>query len=341
VTVTAFAPGRVNLIGEHTDYNDGLALPFAVERGVTVRVEPRGQSRIVEAYAHDLGETDSFDARAPEPATGWRAYVRGVAAELGLEHGARIEIESDLPRGGGLSSSAALTLALALALGAPADDPAALARLSQRVEHDWAGARTGLLDQLAILLGSEGHAVRIDFRSLEWRHVPLDMRGWQLATIGSGAEHSNAESGYNERRRECSAAAAKLGVGSLRDATEADAASLPEPLGGRVLHVVTDNARVDAAIDALERGDLPRLGELLDESHASLRDNYDASVPEVEAAIERAKDSGAAGARMMGGGFGGVVLALFPPGVEAPGGSLPVRPAAGATPRGPSRRASA
>jgi galactokinase len=339
VTVTAFAPGRVNLIGEHTDYNGGLALPFAIERGVTVTAVGTADTTVV-AHARDLGETDEFDATAPEPADGWRAYVRGVVAELGLTAGARVAIASDLPRGAGLSSSAALTLALALALGAD-DDPRRLARLGQRVENEWTGADTGLLDQLAILHGRAGHAVRIDFRDLSARHVPVDLRGWRLATLDSGAGRSNAESGYNQRRAECRAAADALGVPSLREATASDADRLPDPLARRVRHVAGENARVDQAVEALERGDLPRLARLIDQSHASLRDLYDASVPAVEATVERAKAAGAAGARMMGGGFGGVVLALFPPGVDPPGGALSARPSAGATRRAPSRRASA
>ena len=309
----AFAPGRANLIGEHTDYNDGLALPFAIERGIGVQLTARGSQK----------------ARGSQ-LTAANPYVRGVLAELGQPDDLSFEIDSDLPSGGGLSSSAALTLAVALALGASSDDPVALARMAQRVENEHAGAETGLLDQLAILLGREGHAVRIDFRDLSWRHVPLELGDWRLAVIDSGAEHSNAEGGYNERRRECREAAAALGIESLRDAAEADADRLPAPLGDRVRHVVTENARVDAAVDALERGDLAAVGSLLDESHAGLRDLYDASVPEVEQTVERARAAGAAGARMMGGGFGGVVLALFPPGADLPADAVALRPAAGA-----------
>jgi galactokinase len=303
----AFAPGRANLIGEHTDYNDGLALPFAIERGMEVRVTGGGSR-----------------AAASNP------YVRGVLAELGLPAGTGVEITSDLPQGTGLSSSAALTIAVALALGASPDDPVALARLGQRVENEYAGADTGLLDQLAILLGHPGQAVRIDFRDLSWRHVPVELGGWRLATLDSGAPHSHAAGGYNERRRECRAAAEALGASSLRDATAASADALPAPLGDRVRHVVAENARVDAATVALERGDLAALAALLDESHASLRDLYAASVPEVEATVARAKQAGAVGARMMGGGFGGVVLALFPPDAKPPDDALLVRPAAGA-----------
>jgi galactokinase len=302
----AFAPGRANLIGEHTDYNDGLALPFAIQLGVKV--------------TGDRSQVTGADS----------AYIRGVVAELGLPEETGVEIASDLPQGGGLSSSAALTLAAALALGASADDPLALARLGKRVENDHAGAQTGLLDQLAILLGREGHAVRIDFRSLTWRRVPLDLGDWSLAVLDSGASHAHAEGGYNDRRRECREAAATLDVDSLRDATIDAARELPVPLGDRVRHVIEENARVDAAVAALERGDMAALGALLDASHASLRDLYDASVPEVEATVERAKQAGAAGARMMGGGFGGVVLALFPPDAPPPRDALIVRPADGA-----------
>jgi len=303
----AFAPGRANLIGEHTDYNDGLALPFAIERGVTVRVEPG---------------LPAADRSNP--------YVRGVTESLGLPEGFGIQIESDLPSGVGLSSSAALTLALALALGASAGEPIEVARMARRVENRYAGAETGRLDQLAILLGRPGQAVRVDFRDLTWRHVPLDLGGWRLVTLDSGAKHSHAESGYNERRRECFAAAEALGLSSLRDAGEANALRLAEPLASRVRHVVSENARVDAAVAALDAGDLPALAALLDESHASLRDDYDVSVPEVEATVARAKRAGAAGARIMGGGFGGAVLALYPPEAEPPPDAVVLRPAAGA-----------
>ena len=324
----AFAPGRANLIGEHTDYNRGLALPFAIERGITVRAEPRSDPQVV-VYARDLDEHDEFDARIPQHTSGWRAYVRGVVAELGSNAGAKIEIGGDLPRGSGLSSSAALTVALALALGGERS-PGRVAALCRQVENDWAGAHTGLLDQLAILLGRPDQAVRIDFDGLHWRHVPMRLGGWRLATLDSGAEHTHATSGYNERVAECRAAAERLGLESLRHATEEDSSRLPTPLADRVRHVAGENARVEQAVAALEAQDMEALAGLLDASHASLRDLYDASVPEIEATVLRAKAAGAAGARMMGGGFGGVVLALFPPGAEAPADALVVRPSAGA-----------
>jgi galactokinase len=326
--VRARGPGRVNLIGEHTDYNDGLALPFAIDRGVTVTAEPLPGDRI-EARALDLGESDAFALAAPGRGDGWRAFVRGAVAELqaaGYEvRPARLTIESDLEQGAGLSSSAALETALCLALlGEEPSDRVELAKLCSRVENDWVGAETGLLDQLAALCSEPEHAVRIDFASLAIEPVPLELSGWTLVTLDSGATHSIAASGYNERRRECREACEALGVGSLREATEID--DLPEPLRARASHVLTENARVDAMVAALRAGDLAAAARLLDEGHASLRDDYAASVPDVERTVERLKAAGAAGARMVGGGFGGAVLALLPPGVGVPAGALTVAP---------------
>jgi len=326
--VVARGPGRVNLIGEHTDYNDGLALPFAIDRGVTVTAESLPGDRI-EARALDLGEEDAFALEDVEPASGWRAFVRGTVAELraaGHEvRACRITIEGDLPHGSGLSSSAALEAALCLALIEDDDvDRVELAKLCSRVENDHVGARTGLLDQLAVLCGEEGRALRIDFRDLAIDAVPLDLGDWRLVTLGSGASHEHAGGGYNERRAECAAACEALGISSLRDAT--GAGGLPDPLDRRVRHVLSENARVDAMAEALAAGDLERAGALLDASHASLRDDYEASVPEVERTVAALKDAGAAGARMVGGGFGGSVLALFPPGATPPGGSVSVAP---------------
>ena len=333
--VAAFGPGRVNLIGEHTDYNDGLCLPFAIAQGVTVRASALGGAR-VEAFADDLDEDDAFDAAAPpRDAAGWRAFVRGTVGELHAAGwtvgGARVRIAGDLPRGSGLSSSAALSTALVLALIALANedegDRRALARLCSRVENDWVGAQTGLLDQLAALFGREGHALRLDCRDLAIDLVPLDLRGWTLAVAPSGHEHVHAGSGYNERRAECRAAAEALGIATLRDAPEDAPDRLPAPLDRRVRHVLTENARVDAAVTALRAGDLPTLAALLDASHASLRDDYEVSVDAVERTVARLKGAGAAGARIVGGGFGGSVLALFPPGAAPPADATVVEPA--------------
>jgi galactokinase len=330
--VVAFGPGRVNLIGEHTDYNDGLAMPFAIERGVTVTAIP-AESWTVDAL--DFNQRDRFEE--PKRAKGWKAFHRGMIAEL-TEAGydlrpAHLEITGNVPRGSGLSSSAALEAALALALLAlagedPPDDLRELAKLCSRVENDWVGAKTGLLDQFASLLSEPGQALRIDFRSLEVESHRLDLGDWQLVTLESGATHSIAASGYNKRRAECRAAAEQLGITTLRDARETDLERLEGDLRKRVRHVLTENARVDETASALDAHDLEAVGALLDASHASLRDDYEASVPKVEATVKRLKDAGAAGARMVGGGFGGSVLALLPPRVARPAAALAVTPGA-------------
>jgi galactokinase len=333
--VVAFGPGRVNLLGEHTDYNDGLCLPFAIARGVTVRAEAIEGGRVL-AHADDLDEDDEFAASDPgRDAAGWRAFVRGTFGELARAGhavgGARLRFSGDVPRGAGLSSSAALSTALALALlalgGEGEVDRRALARLCSRVENDWVGAQTGLLDQLAALFGREGHALRLDCRDLAIEEVPLDLHGWTLAVAPSGHEHVHAASGYNQRRAECREAAELLGIASLRDAPPDAPERLPEPLNRRVRHVLTENARVDAAVAALREGDLHRLGALIDASHASLRDDYEVSVDAVERTVARLKEAGAAGARIMGGGFGGSVLALFSPDAPPPADAMKVEPA--------------
>jgi galactokinase len=336
-SATAFAPGRVNLIGEHTDYNEGLALPFAISDGVTVRAT-RTEAGRIEAVATDLGRRDSFALGEIEPADGWRAFVRGAAAEV-VRHGAqltgaRLEISGTVPRGSGLSSSAALEVALTMALFALSDAPVPerieLAQLCSRIENEWVGARTGLLDQLASLYGEPDTAVEIDFRSLTVNRVALDLGEFSLVTLDSGERHAIAGSGYNQRRAECADACRELGVASLREATLEMAERLPEPLSARVRHVVSENDRVRAAVRALAERDLSALGRLLDASHASLRDCYDVSTPAVEATVERLREAGALGARIVGGGFGGNVLGLLPPGVSAPEGAVTVTPGPGA-----------
>ena len=344
----AFAPGRVNLIGEHTDYNQGLALPFAIVQGIVVSAEEQPAtdgSAVVDAYAADLQETDRFPLRDPSPAPGWRAYVRGAVAELeaaGLPiAGSRLEISGDLPRGAGLSSSAALSVALCLALaelgshghetdgGLPLER-IDLAQICSRVEHRWAGAQTGLLDQLASLYGAPGTALCIDFLTLEIEPVPLAMDGWHFVVADSGERHAHAASGYNERREECARACELLGVDSLRDVRPERLRELPDTEHKRAAHVLSENDRVRQAVSALRDGEPAVLGELMNASHQSLRDLYQVSTPAVEATVERLLRAGASGARLVGGGFGGAVLALFAPGVARPQATLEVSPGPGA-----------
>lgn len=264
------------------------------------------------------------------------AVIEELRASGFAPPGAEIAISSTLPEGEGLSSSAAICVAVALALLDLAGESAErveVARLCQRAERRALGTRPGLLDQLASLCGTEGHALRIDFRSLDVALVPLDLRGWRLGVASSGERRELGASGYNQRRAECERACELLGVGSLRSARLSGVSRLPDPLGRRVAHVLAENERVDLAVAALGGGDLFELGRLLDASHASLRDLYDASTDAVERTVARLREAGAAGARMMGGGFGGSVLTLFEPDVELPEGVRAVTPGAGARTR--------
>ncbi len=335
--ITAFGPGRVNLIGEHTDYNGGLALPFAISDGVTVRASALPERKI-EAIAIDLGERDGFELADPQPAPGWRGFVRGAAGELqraGVPlQGARLEIEGTVPRGAGLSSSAALEVALTLALlglsGAPGPNRLELAKLCSRIENQWVGANTGLLDQLASLFGEDKRALEIDFRSLQVRPVALELGDYKLVTLDSGERHANAESGYNERRAECARACEELGIATLSDAGAETIERLPSPLVKRARHVLSENQRVEETVQALQHRDLEALGRLLSASHASLRDDYEISTPAVEEAVQRLLDAGALGARIIGGGFGGHVLGLLAPAASPPADATEVRPGPGA-----------
>ena len=336
-TITAFAPGRVNLIGEHTDYNGGLSLPFAIAGGITVKAIAVPGDRI-EADACDLGESDSFSVHAAERQPGWRAFVRGTVAEL-VDSGVRLggtqlEISGNLSPGGGLSSSAALGVSLALALSALAGhtepDRIELAKLCSRVENGWVGARTGLLDQLASLFGEQGCAVRIDFRSLAIERVPLEIGDCRFVLLDSGERHANAGSGYNRRREECARAAQLLGIDTLREADPDGVERLPSPLADRARHVLSENARVIKAVEALRAGDPAVLGQLLNDSHESLRDRFEVSTAAVERARARLLEVGAVGARLVGGGFGGNVLGLMPPRGDLPKGAREITAGPGA-----------
>jgi galactokinase len=346
--IGAFAPGRVNLIGEHTDYNEGLALPFAITLGVTVHATPwpsgsAGEER-VSVHARDLDERDEFSLAAPAPAPGWRAFARGSVAELAAAGfplaGAQLQISGELPVGAGLSSSAALEVALVLVLielGSRAStgprklaQRTEIARLCARVENDWVGAQTGLLDQLASLYGAPDTALCIDFRTLQVDPVSLQLGDWRLVLLDSGQRHELASSGYDERRAECAKACELMGVESLRQAGDEQVSRLPEPLRRRACHVLGENRRVLEAVAALRAGDLDTVGALLNASHESLRENYEVSTPAVEAAVDVLRGAGASGARMIGGGFGGSVLGLLSPDTPMPAGAYDVHPGDGA-----------
>jgi len=320
------APGRVNLIGEHTDYNDGFVLPTAIDRLVLAAAGRRGDGRLRLWSLQQQGPADLDLAEVgPGLVDGWAAYPAGVAWALGQAGvevgGADLVVDGDVPAGSGLSSSAALECATATALaelhGAELDRPA-LARLARRAENEVVGVPSGVMDQMVSMLGRAGHALFLDTRSLETEQVPLPLEeaGLCLVVIDTRARHRLVDGAYADRRAACEAAAAALGVAALRDATpeqvEAAAGVLGDPGLRRARHVVTENARVLAAAELLRAGELDRLGRLLAASHASLRDDYEVSSPELDAAVEAAVDAGAVGARMTGAGFGGSAIALVP-----------------------------
>ena len=321
------APGRVNLIGEHTDYNEGFVLPFAINRRTVLALGVRDDARIRvgSEFADEVVEI-ALDELSPDHLSGWSAYPLGVAwalgqhgADLGAVPGVDIYLDSSVPVGAGLSSSAAIESAIAIALNDVwrlGFDRQTLAKVGQLAENKAVGAPTGIMDQSAVLLGKRDAAVFLDCRSLDAEIVPLGFAeaDLQLLIIDTGVTHAHATGGYADRRRSCEAGAKALGVEALRDLSVDDLDRARELLDDetfrRVRHVVTEDQRVLDTVRVL-REDGPRaIGDLLDASHASMRDDFEISVPELDLAVETAQASGAIGARMTGGGFGGSAIAL-------------------------------
>lgn len=316
------APGRVNLIGEHTDYNDGFVLPLAIDRAIWIALRPR-DGRLVRVHSLDFDAVATFDLDAlAHTAAGWAEYLKGVAWAL-EEAGYRLRgwegvLAGDVPVGAGLSSSAALELATARAFVAVAAlpwEPKAMARLSQRAENEWVGMRCGIMDQMISAVGEAGHALLIDCRSLDTEAVPLPPETVVLV-LDTNSRRGLVYSAYNERRAQCEAAAEFFGVPALRDvsveAFEARAGELNDVTRRRVRHVVTENARTLQAAEAMRRGDAVVLGRLMDESHASLRDDFEVSSDALNVMVEVARrQAGCYGARMTGAGFGGCAVALM------------------------------
>ncbi|MBC6456878.1 galactokinase [Actinomadura sp. HBU206391] len=318
------APGRVNLIGEHTDYNDGLVLPFALAQGVSVAAAAREDEVLELRSLQAAGEAASvpLDGLAPGAIGGWAGYAAGVAWALGEAghrvRGASLLIDSDLPQGAGLSSSAALECAVALTLcelsGIDIPRPE-LARIAQRAENDFVGMPCGIMDQSAALLCTADHALLLDCRSGLSTQVPLDLAGLTLLVIDTRAPHQLVDGAYASRRAECERAADALGVPALRDVTDLTEAlaSLDDPVWRRrVRHVVTENHRVEATVGLLRAGAVTEVGAMLTAAHLSLRDQFEVSWPEADVAVEAAVRAGARGGRMVGGGFGGSAIALVP-----------------------------
>ncbi|MFN3748858.1 MAG: galactokinase [Sphingorhabdus sp.] len=322
-----YAPGRVNLIGEHTDYNDGYVLPCAIGFGTAVAIGP-ADAPYIDVMAADINAAnDCFSSVSPMkdcPPIEWTRHVRGVAAVLvdaGFKlRGAKIAISGNVPQGAGLSSSASLGVALGLAFktqfGLVALAPVQIALTAQKAENEHVGCACGIMDQLASACAQAEQALLIDCRSLSTRLVAIPP-GAAILIVHSGVRRELAESAYNDRRLQCDAVAQHFGVNALRDVTltelEAEAGKLPDVQYRRARHVITENARTLAAADALERGDLFEMGQLMAQSHMSMRDDFEITVEPVDrlvALLQRAIGE-EGGARMTGGGFGGCVVAIM------------------------------
>lgn len=329
--IVAQAPGRINLIGEHTDYNDGFVLPAAIDRDVVIVATPRPdrQFRLQSLNVPGLAELDLDEL---EPSGAWHDYAAGVAAILGKQgyplFGMDMTIAGTVPLGGGLSSSAALEVATAFTFALASNlsiTEREIALLCHRAENDFVGAKVGVMDQFISVFGQPEHALYLDCRTLETQAIPLLLRehGLVLVVCDSGVQHSNAGGEYNRRRQECAEAVGVLRgqypeIANLRDVTPAMLRAAAGRFGAaqrtilqRARHVVTENARVEQVVHALRRNDFTAVGAALWASHASLRDDYAVSVPEIDTLVERARAvPGVLGSRLMGGGFGGSTLTL-------------------------------
>lgn len=322
------APGRVNLIGEHTDYNQGFVLPIAIRQRTLVAAAPRDDRTIV-CFSENVGDLKSFslDDPAHPPSESWLDYVEGMARTLAARGvpvgGAELLIASEVPPGAGLSSSAALELSVGLSLLFLANATLTLQELAlagQAAEHDFVGVKCGIMDQLVCALGRAGHALLIDCKTLETTQVPIPAFEARILVCDTRVRHRHAASGYNQRRAECAQALdqlrdsgmkleslSDLGVRDLREVEK----RLGPPLVGRVRHVVSENARTLGAVDALRHGHLPGLGRMITGSHLSLRDDYAVSCAELDFVVEAAlRERAVLGARMTGGGFGGAAILL-------------------------------
>ena len=320
----AIGHGRANLIGEHTDYNDGLVMPVLLRHHTAVALSPRNDN-IINGVSDRFGV---FDRRVDSPCDGsWLDFVSGALSiarrngfAVGNEaaRGINIAVSSNVPAGAGVSSSAAFEIALLRALGALAPDmfdaisPADLARMGQQIEHDFVGTACGIMDQMVATIAPVGQAMLLDVRSMETRCIPL-FAGYDFLVIHSGADRKLSEGAYNERLAQCQNAAREMGVASLRDADLSACAELGDPLlQKRARHVISENMRVQKAAIALETGKADQFGQLMDECHASLDTDFEVSSPVLNALVANLKAAGAIGARLTGAGFGGCVVALCP-----------------------------
>jgi galactokinase len=320
--LVAAAPGRVNLIGEHIDYSDGFVLPFAIKDRTLVAARKRDDSTVRIASAQRRNKVVTVDIKDVKPGLKgeWERYALGVLWSLGVNHGVDLLIDGHVPLGAGLSSSAALECSVATAMNHLFDmgyNLEELARLTQKAENQYVGVPCGIMDQSVSLMATRGSALLLDCRDLSTRNIPFDVAssGLELLIIDTQAHHALTDGGYAERRASCESAVAKLGITSLRELSmeqlEASRSALTETEFIRVRHAVTEMKRVLDCVDALSNSDFEKVGLLINHSHASLRDDYTVSCPELDTAVDAANAAGALGSRMVGGGFGGSAIALI------------------------------
>ncbi len=323
--VTSFAHGRVNIIGEHTDYNGGYVLPICIPQATQVFLKAR-TDKIVRVLSRNIAKNGftQFELGHEDAQQEWADYVKSITWILRKNghtlNGFDALINSDVPIGSGLSSSAALEISLLRALNELFKlklEPVTMAKYGQQAENEFVGARVGIMDQMVSALGQENQALFLDTRTLEYKSIPLDQSEISLLVINSGVSHDNAQGDYNQRRAECETAAKLLGVRELRDTNilDIEKSEMPEKIRARARHVVSENNRVLAAVKALESRDYHRLGLLFYESQNSMRDDFEISTPEIDLLISMiAADENVYGCRLTGAGFGGSVVALTKPG---------------------------
>ena len=323
------SPGRINLIGEHTDYNDGFVLPTAIDKKITLAFTENPDPNILQVRSKDLGKTLNSDLRSIQPSkVTWENYILGVVAGIQARtdeiKGFQCTLESDIPIGSGVSSSAALECGIAYGLNVLFNlglDPLTLVKIGIEAEHHYVGTKCGIMDQFASVMSKAGKVILLDCRSLDYTYVPLDLGDYQLLLLNSQVHHELASSEYNTRRKQCAHAVEIISksypeVLTLRDVTDAiledQKRNLPGTLYRRCKHVVEENRRVLDAVAALKKGNLSHMGELMYQSHAGLRDDYEVSCAEIDFLVDFAQAyQGVLGARIMGGGFGGCSLNLI------------------------------
>jgi galactokinase len=320
--LVAAAPGRVNLIGEHIDYSDGFVLPFAIKDRTLVAARKRGDSTVRIASAQRRNKIVTVDIAKVKPGLKgeWERYALGVLWALGVKEGVDVLIDGHVPLGAGLSSSAALECSVATAMNHLFDlgfNLEELARLTQKAENQYVGVPCGIMDQSVSLMATQGSALLLDCRDLSTKNIPFDVAssGLELLIIDTQAHHALTDGGYAQRRASCESVVAKLGIKSLRELTmenlENSRDLLTETEFVRARHAVTEMKRVLDCVQALSDSNFARVGELINQSHVSLRDDYTVSCPELDTAVDAALAAGALGARMVGGGFGGSAIALI------------------------------